>query len=165
MNARINPYAVSPDGYKALMGLEQYLSRCEIEKMLLHLIELSSSQGCDGCSPFAWICIGKICGQAAKRSSGCMAWMHGANPPTTPTVEQGGMEWTEAVTLITQGHVPDEIYESARKAIQRKRTERSDHRGGGDQCVESPGDFAALGAGKIFSRRRHTKVEIQWCLR
>jgi alkylhydroperoxidase family enzyme len=29
--------------------------------------------------------------------------------------ERAALEWAEAVTLITEGHVPDEVYERARK--------------------------------------------------
>ena len=56
MSPRINAYVVSPDGYKAMIGLEQYLSRCAIEKPLLHLIKLRASQinGCGYCPDMHW---------------------------------------------------------------------------------------------------------------
>jgi AhpD family alkylhydroperoxidase len=118
MTARINPYAVSPDGYKALMGLEQYLSRCVIEKMLLHLIKLRASQinGCAYCLDMHWKDL-RAGDETEQRLYGLDAWRES---PYYTERERAALEWTEAVTLITQGHVPDEIYESVRKQFNEK---------------------------------------------
>jgi alkylhydroperoxidase family enzyme len=51
MQARIDYYKLSPGGYKAVLGLEQYLASTSLEKKLLHLIKLRVSQinGCNQC--------------------------------------------------------------------------------------------------------------------
>ncbi len=40
--------------------------------------------------------------------------MHGANAPYYTDRERAALSWTEAVTLITNGHVPDSVYEEVR---------------------------------------------------
>ena len=118
MSARINALAVSPDGYKAMVGLEQYLARCGIEKMLLHLIKLRASQinGCAYCLDMHWKDL-RAGGDTEQRLYGLDAWRES---PYYTARERAALEWTEAVTLITQGHVPDEVYESVRQQFSEK---------------------------------------------
>ena len=56
MQARIDYYKLSPEGYKAVLGLEQYLASTSLEKKLLHLIKLRVSQinGCAYCLDMHW---------------------------------------------------------------------------------------------------------------
>ena len=117
MNARINAFTVAPDGYKAMIGLEQYLSRCGLEKMLLHLIKLAPRRLT--AAPTASTCTGKICtgGETEQRMCGLDAWRES---PYYTEHERAALEWTKALTLVTQGHVPDEIYESVRKQFSEK---------------------------------------------
>jgi AhpD family alkylhydroperoxidase len=118
MSPRINPFTVAPDGYKAMMGLEQYLAHCAIEKMLLHLIKLRASQinGCAYCLDMHWKDL-RAGGETEQRMYGLDAWRES---PYYTERERAALDWTEAVTLITQGHVPEEVYESARKQFNEK---------------------------------------------
>jgi AhpD family alkylhydroperoxidase len=56
MEPRIDLYKLSPDAYKAMLGLERYLSQSTIEKKLLHLLKLRVSQinGCAYCLDMHW---------------------------------------------------------------------------------------------------------------
>jgi alkylhydroperoxidase family enzyme len=56
MQPRIDLYKLSPDAYKAMLGLEHYLSQSTIEKKLLHLLKLRVSQinGCAYCLDMHW---------------------------------------------------------------------------------------------------------------
>ena len=51
MSARLNWYKLSPDAYKAMLGLEQALEKSGLELSLLELVRLRASQlnGCAYC--------------------------------------------------------------------------------------------------------------------
>src|SRR5215470_251148 len=56
MEARFNFTKAAPGGYRAMLGLEQYLHSCGLEESLLHLIKLRISQinGCAYCLDMHW---------------------------------------------------------------------------------------------------------------
>jgi hypothetical protein len=81
MGPRIDYYKLSPEGYKAMLGLEHYLNNSSVEKKLLHLLKLRVSQ--TTAAPFAWTCIGRTCKWKAKTNSACTRWTHGARHPIT----------------------------------------------------------------------------------
>ena len=113
MQERFNGYRVAPDGYKAMLGLEEYLHKSSLEQNLLHLIKLRASQvnGCAYCIDMHWKDL-RALGETEQRLYGLDAWRES---PYYTERERAALEWAEAVTLITQGHVPDEVYESVRK--------------------------------------------------
>jgi AhpD family alkylhydroperoxidase len=113
MQERFNGYRVSPDGYKALLGLEEYLHKSSLEQNLIHLIKLRASQvnGCAYCIDMHWKDL-RAAGETEQRLYGLDAWRES---PYYTDRERAALTWTEAVTLITQGHVSDEVYESVRQ--------------------------------------------------
>ena len=48
---RLNPFAIVPDAYKAVSGVESYIRNCGLEKSLIHLVKMRASQinGCAYC--------------------------------------------------------------------------------------------------------------------
>ena len=146
MNPRINPYAASPDGYKALIGLEQYLSRCGLEKMLVHLIKLRASQinGCAYCIDMHWKDLRRRRNRAATLWPRCVARI-----PYYTERRARCFGVDRSSDADHSGPCAGRDLRIGAQAVQRKRTERSDHRGGDDQCVESSGDFATFRAGKL----------------
>ncbi len=46
--------------------------------------------------------------------------MPGAKPPVFNARERAALAWTESLTLITQGHVPDAVYDEVRKQFSGK---------------------------------------------
>jgi AhpD family alkylhydroperoxidase len=110
MDQRLNYAKVAAGGYKAMLGLEAYLHQCGLEESLLHLIKLRSSQinGCAFCLDMHWKDLRAI-GETEQRLYSLDAWRE---CPWYTDRERAALAWTEAVTLITNGHVPDHVYES-----------------------------------------------------
>ena len=113
MQARIDYYKLSPGGYKAMLGLEQYLSHSGLEKKLLHMIKLRVSQinGCAYCLDMHWKDL-QAEGESEQRMYSLDAWRE---TPYYSDRERAALAWAEAVTNIREGHVPDEVYETTRQ--------------------------------------------------
>jgi alkylhydroperoxidase family enzyme len=52
-----------------------------------------------------------------RRSSVSTLCLHGEKRPSFTNRERAALAWTEALTLITEGHAPDEVYAEVRKAF------------------------------------------------
>ena len=111
MEARFNYAKAAPGAYKAMLGLERYLEDCGLEESLLHLIRLRASQinGCAYCLDMHWKDL-RALGEQEQRLYSLDAWRES---PYYSERERAALAWTEAVTLITNGHVPDTLYEEA----------------------------------------------------
>jgi AhpD family alkylhydroperoxidase len=112
MTPRINPTTVSPSGYTTLLGVERYLSECGLERSLLELIKLRASQmnGCAYCIDMHWK-DARAHGETEQRLYGLDAWREA---PYYTERERAALAWTEAVTNVADGHVPDEVFAEAR---------------------------------------------------
>lgn len=112
MKPRIEGAKVAPGGYHAMLGLESYLHQCSLEIPLIHLVKLRASQlnGCAYCIDMHWKDLRAI-GETEQRLYGLDAWQES---PYYSERERAALAWTEAVTLITRGHVADEVYEAVR---------------------------------------------------
>jgi AhpD family alkylhydroperoxidase len=112
MQPRFDYMKSAPGAYKAMSGLEQYLDQCGLEESLLHLIRLRTSQinGCAYCLDMHWKDLRAI-GDTEQRLYSLDAWRE---CPYYSDRERAALAWTEAVTLITQGHVADGVYEKVR---------------------------------------------------
>ena len=109
---RMKVEEVAPEVYKALFALEQAVQASGIDKRLIHLIKLRASQinGCAFCIDMHWKDLRAI-GETEQRLYSLDAWRE---CPWYSDRERAALEWTEAVTRITEGHVPDSIYEAVR---------------------------------------------------
>ncbi len=118
MEQRFNYFKAAPDAYKAMSGLEAYLHSCGLEEGLLHLIKLRASQinGCAFCLDMHSKDLRAI-GETEQRLYTLDAWRE---CPWFTDRERAALAWTEALTLITQGHVPDAVYEEARRQFNEK---------------------------------------------
>lgn len=118
MQERFNGAKVAPGAYKAMLGLEQYLHQSGLDEKLLDIIKLRASQvnGCAYCIDMHWKDL-RALGETEQRLYGLDAWRES---PYYTDRERAALAWTEAVTLITQGHVPDEVYESVRQQFSEK---------------------------------------------
>jgi AhpD family alkylhydroperoxidase len=107
MQSRIDGAKVAPGAYKAMLGLEAYLHESGLELALLHLIKLRASQinGCAYCIDMHWKDLRAI-GENEQRLYGLDAWREA---PYYTERERVALAWTEAVTRITDGHVPDQV--------------------------------------------------------
>ena len=112
MKPRINYASVAPEALQGLFGTEKYLSKSSLGHGLLHMLKLRASQmnGCAYCIDMHWK-DARALGETEQRLYGLDAWREA---PYYTDRERAALEWTEALTNITDGHVPDEVYESVR---------------------------------------------------
>ena len=112
METRFDYAKVAPGAYRAMMGLEQYLHGCGLEESLVHLVKLRASQlnGCAYCLDMHWKDL-RAAGEQEQRLYSLDAWRE---CPYYTERERAALAWTEAVTLVADGHVPDPVYEQAR---------------------------------------------------
>lgn len=118
MKPRIEGAKVAPGAYHAMLGLEGYLHESGLEIPLLHLIKLRASQinGCAYCIDMHWKDLRAV-GENEQRLYGLDAWRES---PYYSDRERAALAWTEAVTLITNGHVDDAVYEEVRPHFSEK---------------------------------------------
>ena len=115
MSERINYSKVTPEGYRAMSALERYVRGSGLEPSLLELVKLRASQinGCAYCIDMHWK-DARARGESEQRLYGLMAWRES---PYYTERERAALAWTEAVTLIADSHVPDELYEEVRQSF------------------------------------------------
>jgi AhpD family alkylhydroperoxidase len=112
MKVRMEYWKAAPGGYKAMMALETYIIASGLEKGLLHMVKLRASQinGCAYCIDMHWK-DARALGETEQRLYGLDAWRES---PYYTDRERAALEWTEALTNVTDGHVPDAVFDSVR---------------------------------------------------
>ena len=110
---RIDYQKVSPEALKPMMAFVEYVSHCSIEQKLRHLLELRVSliNGCAYCIDMHANELRSV-GETKQRID-CVSVWH--EVPFYTDREKAALAWAEAVTLISQTHVPDEVFEEASK--------------------------------------------------
>ncbi len=118
MKPRLSFAKAAPGAYDAMDALERYLKECGLEERLLLLIQLRASQinGCAYCLDMHWKDL-VAAGEREQRLYSLDAWRE---CPYYSERERAALEWTEAVTLIARDHVPDAVYETARRQFSEK---------------------------------------------
>jgi AhpD family alkylhydroperoxidase len=112
MEPRIEYQKVAPGAMEAMGRLESYGRHSGLEPSLLELVRLRASQ-INGCA----YCIdmhtkdARARGESEQRLYELTAWREA---PFYSERERAALAWTEALTLIHQGHAPDDVYELAR---------------------------------------------------
>jgi AhpD family alkylhydroperoxidase len=98
---------------KAMYGLEQVVRNSGLDSKLIHLVKMRASQ-INGCA----YCLdmhskdARAEGETEQRLYALNAW---EETPFYTERERAALEWTESLTLVSQTHVPDEVYERVRK--------------------------------------------------
>ena len=110
MEQRIDYGTHAPGVYKAMDALDRYLAGA-VPRRLLLLVQLRTSQlnGCAYCIDMHWKDLRRD-GDTEQRLAGLDAWRE--SPYYTPR-ERAALAWTEAVTLVREGHVPDAVHAEA----------------------------------------------------
>ncbi len=118
MEPRINYMQVAPGAFEAMFGSSKYLQKCGLEESLLNLVYLRASQinRCAYCLDMHWKDL-RAAGEGEQRLYGLDAW---EESPYYSDRERAALAWTEAVTNVREGHVPDEVYERARMSFSEK---------------------------------------------
>ena len=110
---RLDITKVNPELYKAMSGLQKYVDGSGLDQKLLDLVKIRASQ-INECA----YCIVMHTKDARKHGESD-EWMHLLNAwreaPIYTARERAALAWTEAVTKISDRHVPDEVYEEARR--------------------------------------------------
>ena len=105
--------SLTPDAYEAVLALGQVAGKAGMDKQLLELIKLRASQ-INGCA----YCIhmhtseARARGEREERLHLLAAWHES---PLYSERERAALAWTEAVTLVSESHIPDGAYEQARQ--------------------------------------------------
>jgi AhpD family alkylhydroperoxidase len=114
MQSRLDAQKTSPAAYRAMLGLETFIrTSSKLEPALIELIKMRASQ-INGCA----FCIdmhskdARAEGESEQRLYALSAW---EEAPFFTDRERAALAWTEAITLVTNGHVSDEVYEAAKK--------------------------------------------------
>lgn len=113
MKQRINVFEKGQGAMKAIYGLGVYLAKSPVEQALLNLIYFRVSQinGCAFCLDMHSKDL-RAKSETEQRLYMLDAWR---DTPFYTDRERAALAWAEAVTKITGGNVPDEIFEEARK--------------------------------------------------
>src|SRR5262245_46875712 len=113
MKARIDLMNVNPGIMHAMLGLERQIRQAGFDSKLLDLVRMRASQ-INGCA----YCLdmhskdARANGETEQRLYGLSAWREA---PYYSARERAALEWTEALTLVAETHVPDEVYERVRE--------------------------------------------------
>ena len=118
MEQRLDAHKVGPGGYKAMLGLEAYIGGCGLEQPLLELVKIRASQiiGCAFCLAMHVDEARKL-GETDDRIHMLSVWREA---PSYSTRQRAALAWAEAVTLVAATHVPDDVYEEARREFTEK---------------------------------------------
>ena len=118
MTPRIDYRQFGQEALQAMLALERYLSGCGFDHRFMHLLKLRASQinGCAYCIDMHAI-DARAAGETEQRLYALDAWRE---TPFFDERERAGLAWIEAVTLVSQSHVPDAVYDQARQYFSEK---------------------------------------------
>ena len=109
MKPRLVYHQAGSGAYDAMQRMENYVRDCGLEHSLLELVKTRASQ-INGCA----YCIdmhtkdARAAGETEQRLYALSAWRE---TPFYTERERAALEWTEALTLISQNDIPDDLYE------------------------------------------------------
>ena len=112
MEQRLDWLKAAPGVPKALFGLQSAINESGLELPLLELVKMRASQ-INGCA----YCLdmhskdARAAGETEQRLYLLGAWREA---PMYTERERAALAWTEAVTCLDEGHVPDDVYAAAR---------------------------------------------------
>jgi AhpD family alkylhydroperoxidase len=113
MKARIDLMHIDPGIMHAMLGLERQVRRAGFDQRLVDLVRMRASQ-LNGCA----YCLdmhskdARANGETEQRLYGLDAWRE---TPYYSARERAALEWTEALTLVSETHVPDDVYDRVRE--------------------------------------------------
>jgi AhpD family alkylhydroperoxidase len=113
MQPRLEIQKIAPEAYRAMAALGAYVRHSGLEPKLQELVKIRASQ-INGCA----YCIdmhtkdARALGETEQRLYGLTAW---SETPFYSDRERAALAWTEALTLISQTHAPDDVYEHVRQ--------------------------------------------------
>ncbi len=108
---RMNMSEVAPKAYRAMYAVEKYVQESGLEKSLYELVKMRASQlnGCAYCLNMHSRDAMKE-GETAQRLFLLDAWRE---TELYSDRERAALAFTEALTLVADNHVPDDVYRAA----------------------------------------------------
>ncbi|GIP37192.1 hypothetical protein J31TS4_04720 [Paenibacillus sp. J31TS4] len=115
MQMRMNHRNVNPELLRTMMGLESFVKGTGLDPVLYELIKIRASQinGCAYCLDMHTRDLRKM-GETEQRVFLIPVWREA---PCYSPKEKAVLELTEAVTLIADGGVPDDLYSRVREQL------------------------------------------------
>ena len=113
MTPRLNPFTASPAAMQPWIDLGKTIQNDGLEPLLKELVMMRTSQ-INGCA----FCLhmhtrdARARGETEQRIYLLDAWRES---PLYSERERAALAWTDAVTLVSATHVPDEVFEQARR--------------------------------------------------
>jgi AhpD family alkylhydroperoxidase len=112
LEQRLNYRTAAPEAFKPMYDMEAYLKGCGLDHTLIKLVKVRASQ-LNACA----FCLhmhtseARTAGESEMRLYLLDAW-HESQLYTAR--ERAALKWTEALTLVSQTHAPDEAYEAVK---------------------------------------------------
>jgi AhpD family alkylhydroperoxidase len=112
MEQRLNYRTAAPEAFKPMYDMEAYLKGCGLDHTLIKLVKVRASQ-INACA----FCLhmhtseARAAGESERRLYLLDAWQE--SQLFTPR-ERAALTWTEALTRVSDTHVPDEAYEAVK---------------------------------------------------
>ncbi|MCX6169431.1 MAG: carboxymuconolactone decarboxylase family protein [Ignavibacteriales bacterium] len=108
---RLDWYKTSPEGYKAMLGLQQVVDQNSLDHKLLELVKIRASQinGCAHCLDMHTKDAIAL-GESEQRIHVLSAWKEA---PFYSPRERAALAWCEVLTLISESGAPENIYKEA----------------------------------------------------
>lgn len=112
MDIRLNYMQAAPEAFQAMLRLSEFSEKSGLELSLLRFVQIRASQ-INGCA----YCLdmhtqdARAEGESEQRIYLLSAWREA---PFYSERERAALEWTEALTLVADNHIPDEVYERVR---------------------------------------------------
>ena len=118
MNSRIDYRKAAPDAFKAMLDLEAAVQRGGLESSLIELVKMRVSQinGCGYCLDMH----SKEARAAGETEQRLYLLQARREAPIYSARERAALAWAEAVTLIADTEVSDEIFAEAREQFGEK---------------------------------------------
>lgn len=112
MSERLNVYATDPKAIQAVLALEKYAKTSGLEPALFELIKIRASQlnGCAYCLDMH-LRDARSGGEDQRRLDILSAWREA--PSFFTPRERAALALTEAVTLISEAGVPEDVWQAA----------------------------------------------------
>jgi AhpD family alkylhydroperoxidase len=115
MEARMDIYKLVPGSLKAMLDLQNFINGIGLDKTITELIKIRASQinGCVFCLNMHTKDARKM-GETEQRIYALSAW---EEAPYYTEKERAALALTEAITLISTSHVPDDVYNAALEVL------------------------------------------------
>src|SRR5690348_9973887 len=119
MKSRLEAPKASPAAYQAMLQLEKFVKQSsKLEPSLIELVKMRASQ-INGCA----YCIdmhtkdARAAGETEQRLYSVSVWQE---TPFYTEKEKAALAWTEALTMISQVRISDQLYERVREHFSEK---------------------------------------------